>query len=223
MGSVIAAWGQAVQSVVRRWDKLYCVSLVLHILYYCYYYFFRYCLITLSLSQSTSFTFHPFSSPSRCGGGRSEWAAAWSSLPAAGLKHGVTILCGPCFLAVHSVMCQKDMSLRWNDVKLCWIPCLLIVAGSHTGMSAQVLRPDPHQNWVSAGTYTRSLFSTAIVSLSPLLPNLAAFTFQLHFFTWLLRTKSFRKFQVQPQPKIFLSWLMQTAQRISCHSGTISK
>lgn len=58
---------------------------------------------------------------------------------------------------------------------------------------------------------------------SQLLPNLGLFTFQLPFFTWLLWTKFSRKFQVQPQPKILLSWLIQTAQRIFCHSSTMSK
>lgn len=62
-----------------------------------------------------------------------------------------------------------------------------------------------------------------MISLSQLLPHMGVFAFQLHFFTWLLWTKFSRKFQIQKQQKIFLSWLIQAAQRISCHSGTTSK
>jgi len=56
--SVIAAWGL----VAGRWEKLYCLWLVLHILYY--YNYFLCCLIKLSLSQPTSFTFCPLYPPS---------------------------------------------------------------------------------------------------------------------------------------------------------------
>ena len=80
--SAIAAGGLAVQFVIGQWEKLYYVSLVLHIHYY---YSFLCCLIKLSLSQPMTFTFCPFSSPSHCKE-RSEWATPWPLLPAAGIN-----------------------------------------------------------------------------------------------------------------------------------------
>jgi len=72
MSSAIAAQELAAQLVVGQWEKLYCVSLILHIhhyYYYYHYYSFLYCVIKLFLSQPMSFTFRPFSSPSHCRGG----------------------------------------------------------------------------------------------------------------------------------------------------------
>ena len=73
--SAMAAQGLAAQSVIRQWQKLYFVWLVLHICCCCccccYYSFLCY-VIKPSLSHPTSFTFCPFSCPFHCRGGEEQ-------------------------------------------------------------------------------------------------------------------------------------------------------
>ena len=66
--SMIATQELAAQSVFGWWEKLHCVSLVFHIIYY--YYSVLCCLI--KLPQPMGFTFCPFSSRSHCVG-RNKW------------------------------------------------------------------------------------------------------------------------------------------------------
>jgi len=63
--------GTVCESIIGWWEKNCVMYCLFCLFYYCHYYLLH-CLIKLSLSQSTSFNFFQFSSPTHCGGGTGE-------------------------------------------------------------------------------------------------------------------------------------------------------
>ena len=105
MDSAIAAWALTAQAVAGRWEKLFCVSLVLHILYY---YHYNYCLFPLwsyqTLFISTcEFYFFSISLPDLTAGGKKRGS-------------GCVVLAASCWIK------SRQISLRcWTAAKrLIW-------------------------------------------------------------------------------------------------------
>lgn len=118
---------------------------------------------------------------------------------------------------VQSLMCQENTSLIWNDMNLCGIPHVLVLAAQTQVYQLARSKSKLSLNW---GLYTKLVLNCDL----QLLPHMGVLTFQLYFFTWPLWTMFSGKFQIQPQKKkIFQCWLIQAVQGIPCHSDITSE
>lgn len=106
---------------------------------------------------------------------------------------------------VQSLMCQENTSLIWNDMNLCGIPHVLVLAAQTQVYQLARSKSKLSLNW---GLYTKLVLNCDL----QLLPHMGVLTFQLYFFTWPLWTMFSGKFQIQPQKKKYSSvgWSKQS-------------